>query len=167
MDACHDLLGRPWMYDRKAMHNGFLNKYAFTKGGNKITVVPLSPSKLYKSKPQKKPEHSSCLLTFSEPPIKASNHDFRAFREWMMNVQEEPKTPLLDHPIVKSLIHQFCHLFTEETPIGLPPKRDIQRHIVLISGFILPNKPAYTMNPKETMEIPGQVGELMSKGDVS
>lgn len=31
MDACHILLGRPWLYDRKVMHNGFLNTYFFSK----------------------------------------------------------------------------------------------------------------------------------------
>jgi len=50
--------------------------------------------------------------------------------------------------------------------MGLPPKRDIQHHIDLIPGLILPNKPAYRMNPKETMEIQRQVEELMSKGVV-
>jgi len=27
MDACHILLGRPWLYDRKVMYNGDLNTY--------------------------------------------------------------------------------------------------------------------------------------------
>jgi len=48
--------------------------------------------------------------------------------------------------------------------MGLPPKRDIQHHIDLIPGSILPNKPAYRRNPKETMEIQRQVKELMLKG---
>jgi hypothetical protein len=30
MHASHLLLGRPWQYDRKAMHDGFTNKYSFT-----------------------------------------------------------------------------------------------------------------------------------------
>ena len=66
--------------------------------------------------------------------------------------------------MAKTLIHNFCHLFPKEIPTGLPPKRDIQRHIDLIPGSILPNKPAYRMNPKETMEIQRQVEELVSKG---
>ena len=55
MDACHILLGHPWMYDRKVMHNGFLSTYSFSRGGKKITLTPLSPSELSKHKLQKKP----------------------------------------------------------------------------------------------------------------
>jgi len=43
-------------------------------------------------------------------------------------------------------------------------KKTIQHHIDLIAGAILPNKPAYRMNPKDTMEIQRQVEELISKG---
>ena len=68
------------------------------------------------------------------------------------------------HPIIKSLVQYFCHLFPEEIPSGLPPKRDIQHHIDLIPSSVLPNKPAYRMNSKETVEIQRQVEELMSKG---
>ena len=53
MDACHVLLGRPWLFDRRVLHDGFLNTYTFTKDGKKITLAPLSPSQLTKSKPQK------------------------------------------------------------------------------------------------------------------
>jgi len=55
--------------------------------------------------------------------------------------------------IARALTENFCHLFPDEIPMGLPPKRDIQHHVDLILGSILPNKPAYRMNPKETMEI--------------
>ena len=43
-------------------------------------------------------------------------------------------------------------------------KRDIQHQIDLIVGAVLPNKPAYQMNPKGTMEIQHHVEELISKG---
>jgi len=56
MDMCHILLRIPWMFGRKVMHNGFLNTYSFSKGGKRITLVPLSLSKLSKSKSQKKPK---------------------------------------------------------------------------------------------------------------
>ena len=68
------------------------------------------------------------------------------------------------HPIAETLIENFCHVFPEEIPTGLPLKRDIQHHIDLIPGSILPNKPAYGMNPKDTNEIQRQVAELQEKG---
>ena len=58
----------------------------------------------------------------------------------------------------------FAHVFPDEIPAGLPPKRDIQHHIDLVPGAVLPNKPAYRMNPKDTGEIQRQVEELVSKG---
>jgi len=47
--------------------------------------------------------------------------------------------------------------------MSLPPKRDIQRHINLVPGAIQPKKPAYRMNPKDTMEIQRQGEELKEK----
>jgi len=55
-------------------------------------------------------------------------------------------------------------LFLEEIPTDVPPKRDIQHHIDFIPGSVLLNKPAYRMNPKETMDIQSQAEELMLKG---
>jgi len=125
MDAYHILLGRPWMHDRKLMHNGFLNTYSFSKGGKKITLSPLSPSKLHKNKPLKSPEHSNLLLTFGEPLLKASYHEFRASKKWILSIQEESKSPLPSHPLAISLLKQINHEFQEEIPSGSPPKRDI------------------------------------------
>jgi len=53
MDACHMLLGRPWLFDQKVTHNGYLNTYSFTKDGKKVTLSSLTPSQLQKAKPQK------------------------------------------------------------------------------------------------------------------
>lgn len=33
MDACHLLLGRPWQFDRKDIHDGAKNAYSFKKDG--------------------------------------------------------------------------------------------------------------------------------------
>ncbi|KAK0601177.1 hypothetical protein LWI29_021945 [Acer saccharum] len=44
MDACHLLLGRPWLYDRKVIYDGFLNTYVFTFNSIKITLLPRKDS---------------------------------------------------------------------------------------------------------------------------
>jgi len=126
-------------------------------------LVPSSPSELHKNKPQKWHEHFDLLLTFSESRLKASRHEFKDFEEWILNVQVEPETPLPSHPVAISLIPRFSHLFPEEIPTGFPCKRDIQHHIDLILGYVLPNKHTYRINPKDAMEIQRQVEELMSK----
>eukprot|EP00253_Pinus_taeda_P002837 PITA_02837 len=41
MDMCHTLLGRPWKYDRKVVHDGKTNCYKFVKDGIKHTLVPI------------------------------------------------------------------------------------------------------------------------------
>jgi hypothetical protein len=37
MHAGHILLGRPWQYDRRAIRDGFRNRYNFVKDGNPKT----------------------------------------------------------------------------------------------------------------------------------
>lgn len=41
MDACHLLLGRPWKFDRRAIHDGWKNTYTFVKDGVKYNLNPL------------------------------------------------------------------------------------------------------------------------------
>eukprot|EP00253_Pinus_taeda_P016052 PITA_16052 len=41
MDVCHTLLGRPWQYYRKMVHNGLTNYYKFVKDGIKHMLVPI------------------------------------------------------------------------------------------------------------------------------
>jgi hypothetical protein len=41
MDVCHILLGIPWQYDRKAIHDGRINTYTFEKDGENHTFLPL------------------------------------------------------------------------------------------------------------------------------
>ena len=41
MDVCHILLGRPWQYDHKVVHDGKTNCYKFVKDGIKNTLVPI------------------------------------------------------------------------------------------------------------------------------
>lgn len=54
MDACHVLLGRPWLFDKSVTHNGRLNTYSFVLDRRKVTLTPLSPSQF--QTPQKAPK---------------------------------------------------------------------------------------------------------------
>jgi len=46
MEACHVLLGRPWQFDKKTMHNGLTNEITFTHMDRKFVLHPLSPSQV-------------------------------------------------------------------------------------------------------------------------
>ncbi|KAL4333528.1 hypothetical protein GQ457_07G010220 [Hibiscus cannabinus] len=48
MHAGHLLLGRPWQFDRRVIHDGYTNRYTFTHGAKKITLAPLSPKQVHK-----------------------------------------------------------------------------------------------------------------------
>ena len=61
MDACHVLLGRPWLFDREVKHDGRLNTYSFAKDHKRITLTPLKPSS--QKKPQNNPNVDVFLTT--------------------------------------------------------------------------------------------------------
>lgn len=41
MQACHVLLGRPWLYDRRVLYDGFVNTYTFLYKDKKIVLKPM------------------------------------------------------------------------------------------------------------------------------
>ena len=61
-------------------------------------------------------------------------------------------------------MESFQDMVPNEIPLGLPPMRDIQHHINLIPGSMLPNKLVYRMNLKEHEELEWQVDELLDRG---
>jgi hypothetical protein len=65
-----------------------------------------------------------------------------------------------------SLLQESEDVFPEKMPSGLPPIRGIEYQIDFVPETIIPNQPAYRINPEETKELQRQVGELMSKGYV-
>jgi len=150
MGAYH-ILGRPWLFVHRVMHDGYLNTY-FSKDGKKINLSPLSPSQLHKNKPSNTQPHSDLFLTCSEMLLKPSLHEFKAFRKWILTSLEEFETPYPNHPMDIALLELCSHVFPYEICPGCPKRG------------ILPNKLAYRMNPKETMEIQRQVDKLISKG---
>jgi len=165
MDACHILLGRPWLYDRKVTHDGFQNTYSLHQSGRKITLAPLPPQQIAKPKTVKPLKDGGILLTLLEPTLKVEQREFKAFKEMFLHAPSQTtqtETPL--QTLAKQLLLEFSDVFLEDIPQGLPPKRSIQHHIDHIPRAILDSKPAFRMNPKDTLEIQRQVEELISMG---
>ena len=148
MDACHILLGRPWL-----KHDGFLNTYTFHKDGRKITLAPLAPQNVIKPKSKETHKDWEVYLSFLEPSLLAEHHEFKPHKEMILYTPTHDQTKAPTHPLAIKLLQAYSQVFPDEIPSGLPPKRTIQHHIDLIPGAILPNKPAYRMNPKDTQEI--------------
>ena len=61
-------------------------------------------------------------------------------------------------------LKEFGDVIPDEIPFGLLLIRDMQHCINLLPGYILPNKPAYRMNPKEHEVLQWQVEEFIAKG---
>ncbi|KAG8498980.1 hypothetical protein CXB51_005372 [Gossypium anomalum] len=66
--------------------------------------------------------------------------------------------------VMNRTVLDFQDVFPEEAPSGLPPLRGIEHQIDFVPGAVIPNRPAYRANPKETKKLQRQVNELMEKG---
>ncbi|XP_071739555.1 uncharacterized protein [Rutidosis leptorrhynchoides] len=153
MDACHLLLGRPWQFDRKTTHDGYKNTYSFLKDGTQITLAPLDSRKAANKEPTLFVNHTNFELA-----TKACSMIFALVVEESNEVNDNSP------PEVLPLLTDFRDVFPDDIPAGLPPMRDIQHCIDFTPGVVIPNKPAYRLNPKEFAELQRQVGELLEKG---
>jgi len=46
IEACHILLGRPWLFERETTHHGHTNEITFTHQERKNVLHPLTPSQV-------------------------------------------------------------------------------------------------------------------------
>ena len=59
MEACHILLGRPWQFDKKILHDGLTNKIYFIHKNKKFVLNPLPLSQVVKDQIQIDPAYNS------------------------------------------------------------------------------------------------------------
>ena len=54
MHACHILLGRPWQFDRKLLHDGHTNRHSFEFKGKKVVLKHMTPLQVDEAYDKKK-----------------------------------------------------------------------------------------------------------------
>eukprot|EP00253_Pinus_taeda_P014423 PITA_14423 len=159
MDVCHILLGRPWQYDRKVVHNGKMNCYKLVKDGIKHTLVPIK-------------EEETTEASGTKALLIGGKQFAKQIEESEVNyvVMRRAKTLLLhtekfDLPAkILEMLQEFSDIVVDDFPNNFPPKRSISHHIEFITRANLPNKATYQISPKDNEEIRKQVQELLDKG---
>eukprot|EP00253_Pinus_taeda_P013296 PITA_13296 len=160
MDVCHVLLGRPWQFDRKAIHDGRRNTYTIEKDRVKHTLLPVK-----NDADKELPENSIMLMSGKEMLQEVDKSEEVHFAIMGMPKVILTSTNLNDLPEeIQSVLNSYMDIIVNELPNELPPIRSISHHINLIPGASLPNKAAYRLTPQENAEVARQVQELMDKG---
>lgn len=149
MDACHILLGRPWQYDRQAIHDDRHNTYTFMKSDGQHIFWPTGEDK------------ASSMVLSTKKMIK-NIHMIGAY--FALIAREAQKYKLMKWARdVKRLLSEYADVTPVELSSGLPLDRGIDHHIDLIPGLILSNQAAYRLSPTENEEMNRQVQQLLEK----
>ncbi|XP_056854326.1 uncharacterized protein LOC130503781, partial [Raphanus sativus] len=172
MDTSHILLGRPWQYDKKVIHDGFTNRHSFTHRDKKIVLAPLSPQEVHHDQvqlklrrkedkdkvPTSEKQTKGILLSAKSSDLRKAAHLNQSmilfvFKGALLTSSDiAPELP----SGFEFILQDYGDVFPEESPSGLPPLRGIEHQIDLVPGASLPNRPAYRTNPDETKELQRQ-----------
>ncbi|XP_044465446.1 uncharacterized protein LOC123195704 [Mangifera indica] len=173
MHASHILLGRPWQYDRRVIHD---DRYSFNMNGRHVNLLPMTPKEVYEDQKTS----SECESAHGKEKMHKQKESCEKSQERCANREE--KGEQVERMRSEKKIHESAHakgensmqrvakkeefedLFPESMPDGLPPLRGIEHQIDFIPGAQIPNRLAYRSNPEETKELQRQVDELLSKG---
>ncbi|XP_073526451.1 uncharacterized protein [Phyllobates terribilis] len=166
MQACHLLLGRPWQFDNRVTHDGFSNKYSFMVNGKLITLKPMTPLQIVDAAEAKRAKERGKMVAQERPktkdkPLEVPRDEFLPKDAMLMSLVK-PHTLTSEAPnhtlpkAIQEVLDEFHEVFPQELPNGLPPLRGIEHQIDFIPGQVLPNRPAYKMNPMESKEVETQ-----------
>ena len=84
MDVFHILLGRPWQYDMKVVHDGRKNTYSLEKDGKRHTLSPLEDEAVEESS-------GSSILLMTEKELL---HEVQKEEDFQIVVVGKPKVIL-------------------------------------------------------------------------
>ncbi|KAK1608389.1 hypothetical protein QYE76_032062 [Lolium multiflorum] len=194
MTVCHMLLGRPWQFDKKAIHDGYSNAYTFKVKDKKFELRPMTPSQIIAdnakalARAQHHTHHSELRGEGATHQKESERHQphmserksvlLATKSEWR-EVKDNPSTTIHYVLICKGLSSETNDLtnipssllsllkeFQDVFPDELPHGLPPLRGIDLIPGAPLPNRAAYRTNPEDTKEIQRQIQDLLAKGEV-
>ncbi|XP_052199551.1 uncharacterized protein LOC127806360 [Diospyros lotus] len=163
VDACHILLGRPWQFDVDvdSTFRGRDNVVLFMWDSYKIAMAPLKQT----GSANKQRSESFLTLTSNEQEIvnfaRHSDCICPIVVKGLMVVGKEGDMVPVEG---QQILNDFQVLISDELPNELPPMRDIQHQIDLMSGASLPNLPYYRMSLKENEILREQIENLLKKG---
>lgn len=171
MDISHLLLGRPWEFHRKIIHDGALNTYIFYRKAHKIVLLPsredalpAPPSPPRQLQHQTSTTRNTTLLCSYSVFLAELKQEGVAFV--LLPASSQRTLTTTTSPTLAPVLAEFTDVFPADLPTGLPPLRDIQHQIDLVPSASLPNRPHYRMSPTEHEELRRQVEDLLGKGYV-
>ena len=155
MDICHMLLGRPWQFDKHAVHDGRANTYTLTKDGVK-----------HKLKPLKETNEAICSATRVCVVHGRKFLDTRRCEHVCFSiVPKDEKAKVEEVPTeVVDLLKEFLDIVSDNVPNRLPPVWKINHQIDLIPRASFSNNIVHRMTLAESEELNRQVNELLQKG---
>ena len=153
LDCCDILLGRPWLYDKKYLHDDRLNQYTIWDNARKQVLFPLI----------KKLEGNHC--TTIRVYLVKGNHFVKDMKKQNVFFALIPrKTKKQDELEFRYYLIEFHEISFDNVPNGLPPIRSISHCMDLIPRASLPNKAPHKLAPTKNEELNIQVQEFLEKG---
>ncbi|KAK1648256.1 hypothetical protein QYE76_066061 [Lolium multiflorum] len=99
MTVCHMLLGRPWQFDKKAIHDGYSNAYTFKVKDKKFELRPMTPSQI--------------IADNAKALARAQHHTHHTAGGTFMSITLGAATKLLDDMMIN-----YSEWHTERAPQG-------------------------------------------------
>ena len=141
MEACHILLGRPWQFDKKTMHNGLTNEITFTHKEKKFILNPLPHSQVVRNQVQMKQKRD-------EEKNKIKLEKERILRDQKVWEKSDPSHKVIQQD--KTFENTFENMLLVEQPQSL----------IFCKGTL-----TCTATNLETLTLPPQVKELLQEFD--
>ncbi|CAL1394800.1 unnamed protein product [Linum trigynum] len=98
MQNVHILLGRPWQFDRRVLHDGWENSYTFKHESRKIKLKPLSPDQVFDDLKQMEENRNEGKSVQAQLWVqRCAGFNFMSFRKLQKGVTEL-KPPIYNDP---------------------------------------------------------------------